>query len=212
MEMSNVSLFCVVCVTALLWCMCDSIFSTVISFIVEIVFLSMYISIDHLMTQLVYKQDELSSAERLHEIKDKNIKALDRLVELFQNGEDNALERSYRHERRIQELLKNNQLLMNNERELLHTIEELRKINVLLKEAATLFMDNLRDREEEIKQLEEDLTRRHGQCVVCMDAESTHVLTGCGHQCVCAGCAPKINRCCPICREIPDSIFRVFRS
>ena len=37
------------------------------------------------------------------------------------------------------------------------------------------------------------------ECVVCMDAAATMVLTPCGHLCGCEGC-DLIHRLCPICR------------
>ena len=37
------------------------------------------------------------------------------------------------------------------------------------------------------------------ECVVCMDAEATMVLTPCGHMCVCQGCSLGVSAC-PICR------------
>lgn len=36
-------------------------------------------------------------------------------------------------------------------------------------------------------------------CVVCCDAEATHILAPCGHRAVCAGCARLIEEC-PLCR------------
>jgi hypothetical protein len=40
-----------------------------------------------------------------------------------------------------------------------------------------------------------------GQCVVCLDAASTHCMTGCGHLCLCAQCADlcAARGTCPIC-------------
>lgn len=57
-------------------------------------------------------------------------------------------------------------------------------------------------------------------CVICMDAEATHILAPCGHLCVCAACACQLVHMegdatstewrksaeCPICRRIVESV------
>lgn len=45
-------------------------------------------------------------------------------------------------------------------------------------------------------------------CVVCLDANPTHVGQQCGHKCVCGTCALSL-RSCPMCRN-PTSFIRVF--
>jgi hypothetical protein len=44
------------------------------------------------------------------------------------------------------------------------------------------------------------------QCVLCLDAPNDHIITPCGHQCVCGACAEKLKRvkrnpACPICPD-----------
>jgi hypothetical protein len=45
-------------------------------------------------------------------------------------------------------------------------------------------------------------------CVVCIDAERTHVFIPCGHRCVCPDCADLPR--CPMCREVATGTYRVF--
>jgi hypothetical protein len=51
-------------------------------------------------------------------------------------------------------------------------------------------------------------------CVLCLDAPKDHIITPCGHQCVCGVCAEKLKRVkrptCPICREPIAATFKVF--
>jgi hypothetical protein len=51
-------------------------------------------------------------------------------------------------------------------------------------------------------------------CVLCLDAPKDHIITPCGHQCVCGACAEKLKRVkrptCPICREPIAATFKVF--
>jgi hypothetical protein len=52
-------------------------------------------------------------------------------------------------------------------------------------------------------------------CVLCLDAPKDHIITPCGHQCVCGACAEKLkavkrNPACPICREPINATFKVF--
>jgi hypothetical protein len=51
-------------------------------------------------------------------------------------------------------------------------------------------------------------------CVLCLDAPKDHIITPCGHQCVCSACAEKLKRvkrpACPICREPINATFKVF--
>jgi len=51
-------------------------------------------------------------------------------------------------------------------------------------------------------------------CVICLNEAKTHVITPCGHQCLCGSCALKLNvrsACCPVCRNQTDAIFRVYK-
>jgi hypothetical protein len=52
------------------------------------------------------------------------------------------------------------------------------------------------------------------ECVMCLDAPKDHIITPCGHQCVCGACAEKLKRvrnpACPICREPINATFKVF--
>ena len=54
-------------------------------------------------------------------------------------------------------------------------------------------------------------------CVICLDAESTHLLYPCGHQCVCESCATTLvdqdaaAPLCPVCREDIIGSCRVFK-
>jgi hypothetical protein len=52
-------------------------------------------------------------------------------------------------------------------------------------------------------------------CVLCLDAPKDHIITPCGHQCVCGACAEKLKRvkrnpACPICREPINATCKVF--
>ena len=51
-------------------------------------------------------------------------------------------------------------------------------------------------------------------CVLCLDAPKDHIITPCGHQCVCGACAEMLKRVksptCPICREPIAATFKVF--
>ena len=49
-------------------------------------------------------------------------------------------------------------------------------------------------------------------CIYCMDKKRSHIITPCGHQCLCADCAPmfKPGMGCPLCRDSIVSIIRVF--
>ena len=38
------------------------------------------------------------------------------------------------------------------------------------------------------------------ECLVCFDADKAVVLVPCGHYCLCAPCAQKLNGSCPMCR------------
>jgi len=49
------------------------------------------------------------------------------------------------------------------------------------------------------------------ECVVCLDAPSTHLLAPCGHQCVCERCVGVGGRC-PICRAAVAMKVKVFRA
>ena len=51
------------------------------------------------------------------------------------------------------------------------------------------------------------------QCVVCMDASTSHAVLPCMHKCVCAACAQQLQEqgtsCCPICRTPIERIAQV---
>lgn len=38
------------------------------------------------------------------------------------------------------------------------------------------------------------------ECVVCMSVPYTHVITTCGHKCMCYNCGKKLTKC-PICQK-----------
>ena len=48
-------------------------------------------------------------------------------------------------------------------------------------------------------------------CIICLDAERSHLLTPCGHRCLCKGCAEdmELPRRCPICRAFCDTIVDI---
>ena len=51
-------------------------------------------------------------------------------------------------------------------------------------------------------------------CTICFDAPKDHILTPCGHQCVCGACAAKLRdtkTACPICRTAIRETLKVFR-
>jgi hypothetical protein len=57
------------------------------------------------------------------------------------------------------------------------------------------------------------------ECVICMDATSTHVYVPCGHMCICKNCAELqaeqtrkcgSSKCCPVCRKQAFLIMKVF--
>lgn len=48
------------------------------------------------------------------------------------------------------------------------------------------------------------------QCVVCLLQPATRVFVPCGHFCICAGCAPRIDERCPICRQQYQNIVVVY--
>eukprot|EP00931_Biecheleriopsis_adriatica_P104750 TRINITY_DN7938_c0_g1_i1.p1 TRINITY_DN7938_c0_g1~~TRINITY_DN7938_c0_g1_i1.p1 ORF type:complete len:530 (+),score=89.34 TRINITY_DN7938_c0_g1_i1:143-1732(+) len=50
-----------------------------------------------------------------------------------------------------------------------------------------------------------------GLCVVCFDADATHVVIPCGHQCVCAACSGQLATC-PVCRGSATQFIKVFAS
>ena len=50
-------------------------------------------------------------------------------------------------------------------------------------------------------------------CVVCMDEESTHLFSPCGHRCVCNACGTAVmgfSSACPVCRAPATGIQRVW--
>ena len=55
-----------------------------------------------------------------------------------------------------------------------------------------------------------------GECVVCLDAKTTHAFMACGHMCVCQGCAENLSSrrgpaLCPTCRTPSEKIMKIFR-
>jgi hypothetical protein len=67
--------------------------------------------------------------------------------------------------------------------------------------------------EEKENYLNTDITRTDlstvkiydaGECIICMECESSVVFIPCGHKCVCSGCNLNLKKCkynCPVCRE-----------
>ena len=53
-----------------------------------------------------------------------------------------------------------------------------------------------------------------GECVVCMDSESTHAAIPCGHMCLCDACRPRVEQQspCPVCRAACVAVVRIYRS
>lgn len=47
------------------------------------------------------------------------------------------------------------------------------------------------------------------ECVICLDQTSTHLISPCGHKCVCADCSEQLKDC-PLCRNAIERIIRVF--
>ena len=47
------------------------------------------------------------------------------------------------------------------------------------------------------------------ECVVCLDAEATHVVVPCGHICLCGDCTQNLPHC-PLCRTVVLQTMRVF--
>ena len=50
-------------------------------------------------------------------------------------------------------------------------------------------------------------------CVLCLDAPKDHIITLCGHQCVCGACAEKlkdVKQALFMCREPINATFKVF--
>ena len=48
------------------------------------------------------------------------------------------------------------------------------------------------------------------ECVVCLDAQPTHILVPCGHQCVCEACI-FVGDECPMCRASVTHKVKVFK-
>lgn len=48
-------------------------------------------------------------------------------------------------------------------------------------------------------------------CIICLDAEKTHVIVPCGHYCLCTACSKKITKDkCPICKGNITDIIRIY--
>ena len=50
------------------------------------------------------------------------------------------------------------------------------------------------------------------ECVICMDAKTTHLIVPCGHKCICAQCAKEVDQTnsCPVCRQDIIMVVPVF--
>ena len=48
------------------------------------------------------------------------------------------------------------------------------------------------------------------RCVICLDAEKTHLILPCGHKCLCAACARVRLWSCPVCRGHALRVVRVY--
>lgn len=49
----------------------------------------------------------------------------------------------------------------------------------------------------------------HGNCYICKNSISTHLLVPCGHLCVCDYCTKDINSKCPVCKTHYNQSIRV---
>ena len=51
-----------------------------------------------------------------------------------------------------------------------------------------------------------------GRCVICLDAERTHLIAPCGHRCLCEKCSELVDagEACPICRAPCLLVFKVY--
>ena len=60
----------------------------------------------------------------------------------------------------------------------------------------------------------DDLDEDDGKCVICLDADATHVFIPCGHRCVCQEHAELLsshqNGLCPVCRIKIQGSMRVY--
>jgi hypothetical protein len=63
---------------------------------------------------------------------------------------------------------------------------------------------------------EEEPKPPRAECVLCLDAESSHILAPCGHMCVCGPCAFQLAEAkasCPLCRQsIVSVVSQVYRA
>lgn len=74
--------------------------------------------------------------------------------------------------------------------------------------------------DERYKAVEKTLKRLEGmtegnRCVICLEAEASHILIPCGHQCLCTECSKHYNGCsqkCPLCRAPSRMAVKVFRA
>ena len=51
-------------------------------------------------------------------------------------------------------------------------------------------------------------------CVICKDAEATHIMLPCAHLCTCADCAGRLRATrltCPMCRSVVAQVKKVFQ-
>ena len=63
-----------------------------------------------------------------------------------------------------------------------------------------------------VGEAEADEPSTAGECVVCMAATATHVITPCGHQALCETCAPRFpaGERCPTCRQGIEGIYKIY--
>jgi hypothetical protein len=62
----------------------------------------------------------------------------------------------------------------------------------------------------EAKAVEADAHDAPEECVICLDSVVTHLVTPCGHYCLCEGCSKNLRQC-PVCRGDAESVVRVFK-
>jgi len=69
----------------------------------------------------------------------------------------------------------------------------------------------LHDSEECVEKVLAEKCQSAHQCVVCLQAEASHVVVPCGHLALCAVCSTRTKTHCPICRQRISAILRVHR-
>ena len=67
----------------------------------------------------------------------------------------------------------------------------------------------------DVPQLSEEDDEASEECIICFDGRRTHLMSPCGHQCVCASCAESLMAHllpqCPTCRTPIERTIRVFK-